>query len=225
VNRTFRFVLSAVPSLFAAASLCAAPAALDDVLKRMERAEKEVKTLSFRFTQTAHLLVTDEKQQIKGEAHFKRPDKFRVEHAVPRKQIVVSDGETLWLYNPAQEQVVVDSWKNWAESAGFPKGLTPFQMNPADMQKRYRFTLEDTVGSGKERRSVLRLEPIDPGPWPYKIRLWIDEAGLPARTELESQSVKTVTQISNVKINPPLKDALFVFAPPRGVDVLKPPFR
>src|SRR6185503_6126704 len=115
----FAAVLGAGGALSAVAAFSASKD-LESTLAKMEQAEKTVQRLSFDFTQTAAIRVTGEEQKIRGTALFQRPDKFRVEHKAPQPQVVVSDGKTLWFYNPARSQVLVDSWENWSQSAGFP---------------------------------------------------------------------------------------------------------
>jgi outer membrane lipoprotein carrier protein len=221
MNRRAFGAAAAALVLLSVPVLSASPGDLEKVLSRMEKAEAEMRTLSFDFVQTADIAVTGEKQKVKGTAYFRKPNQFRVEHQSPQAQTVVSDGEALWLHNPAQNQVFVDSWENWAKSAGFPKGLVPFQMNVGDIRERYDVVFEQRARADGKSGAVLRLRPKDEGPWPYHFRLWIDEAtGLPFRTELETRGVKAATQVSRLKLNPELKDTLFILAVPEGAEVL-----
>ncbi len=194
---------------------------LEAFLSRMEKADKELQSLSFQFTQTAVLTVTGQKETIRGTALFRKPSKFRVEHKSPRPQTVVSDGEPLRFYNPAQNQVVTDRWDNWTRSAGFPQGLMPFGTDTAGLREKYEMVLEKKVRAPGGEGAVLKLSPRRPGPWPYTFRLWVDgTTGIPFRTELDSESVKTVTEIAKTRVNPDLADDLFVFEAPEGAEVL-----
>jgi outer membrane lipoprotein carrier protein len=217
---TASFLLSA--SLLAASPPKGPKAASDSVqaaLSRLEKAEKNVSSLRFSFTQKTHIKVTDEDQTIRGKALFLRPAKFRVEHISPRVQTVVSDGKTLWFYNPERNQVLSDKWENWSRSAGFPQGLTPFQEGASSFQERY----EITHGGREGASDVLHLTPKKAGAWPYTLRLWVDDRGLPVRTELESQTLKTSTEVDEIEVNPVLEDSQFTFTPPAGADVIGAP--
>ena len=193
---------------------------LDKALFRLEGAEAKVRTIRFSFTQTASIKVTGEEQVLKGKALFRRPDHFRVEHSAPNAMTAVSDGKTLWLYNRAQNQVRVDKWENWSASAGFPKGLAFFQEGPTDLRKKYTESLEE-----RKDADVLRLVPKDSGGLPpVSLLVWVDGAtGLPLRTELESQSLKSVTEVRDVEMNPVLPDDVFTFKIPAGADVVGSP--
>lgn len=189
------------------------------VLDAMRRAEKDIQTLSFSFKQNTLVRVTNDKQEMRGKAYFQRPNLFRVEHTSPRSQTVVSDGKALWFYSPAQNQVFTDSWENWGKSGGFPQGLMPFQTDVDDLRERYEIVYE---GQSKEL-DILKLSPREAGPWPYTFRFWVNRAGLPVRTEMESQSVTATTEISQLKTNPKLSENMFRFTPPKGAEVLGAP--
>ncbi|HRY29493.1 MAG TPA: outer membrane lipoprotein carrier protein LolA [Elusimicrobiota bacterium] len=207
--------------LASAVGLQAAAPKTDDVLARMKKAESDILTLSFRFTQTADITLTGEKQKISGSAAFRKPDKFRIEHLSPQAQTVVSDGKTLWFYNPARNQVLVDSWANWTRSAGFPKGLLPYQTATDDLRERYDIVCESEVREKKRTGAVLRLTPKESGPWTYTFRLWVDlDTGVPYRTELQTQGVNSVTDVTDVRVNPPLKESVFVFDVPKDAEIL-----
>ncbi len=193
---------------------------LDTVLAEMEKTENNIQTISLQFTQTAVILITEEKQRIQGKAYFQRPDKFRVEHKLPQSQVIVSNGQMLWFFNPTKNQVLIDSWKNWTQSAGFPKGLTPFHLDVKNMREKYSIALETEKEQSLENSVVLRMTPHDSGPWPYTFFVWVDtKTWLPQKTEMLSKSVQSVTEIQDVDINPDLPTDLFLFAAPEGVDV------
>jgi outer membrane lipoprotein carrier protein len=195
-------------------------ATLEEVMARLEQAEKQVKTLRFDFSQTTTLTHSRQTMANRGAASFQRPNRFRVEQSAPEAQTVVSDGKSLWFYLPARGQVIRDSMDNWSRSAGFPQGLTPFQMTVGAMKARYDWTLEDGGDT-----PVLRLAPKEGGA-PYTLRLWVDmETGLARRTELSAESVTAVVEITRVKVNPALAPSAFRFVPPEGTDVLDMPFK
>ena len=198
---------------------------LDNVISAMDKAEKKVQTLSFQFKQEADIRMTGDKQVVRGKAFFKRPRKLRVDHSAPQPQTVVSDGETIWLYNPKANQVFTDTWENWAESAGFQKGLLPLQSSISDLRKKYDMELEKRQRIKSKDTAILKLTPLESGPWPYTLRLWIDmDNGIPYRTVMETESVTSVTEMTAVKINPALADDLFTFKTPKGAqNVGNPP--
>ncbi len=211
--------LAAVPA-FAASPAPAADPRVEKALARMDAAEKGAATLRFFFTQTTIIKITGEKQVLAGKASFKRPSSFRVEHLSPRPLTAVSDGKTLWVYNPGLNQVMVDKWENWSKSAGFPQGLGPFQEGAGELRKKY----DVACVSASLKEDLLKFTPKDPGAWPYTLLVALDAStGLPVRMDLESQSLKTVTLVQRIELNPVLADDVFTFKNPPGADVLGTP--
>ncbi len=192
---------------------------LEAVLGRMERAETEVRGLRFDFTQTTRLTLTGESVRSEGSASFERPNRFRVEQRSPQRQTIVSDGKDLWFYSPSRGQVMRDSMQNWARSAGFPQGLTPFRMDVGEMRRKYAFALD----SADPKTPTLKLSPVDTAALPYTLRVWVDMAtGLPKKTELSSSSVTAMTEVRNARVNPAFTADTFSFRPPAGTDVIAP---
>ena len=194
---------------------------LDSLLARLVESEKTIQTLGFDYTQNTEILLTHEKQTLKGTALFEKPDHFKLTLKGNQNQTVVSNGETLWIYNESRQQVTTDKWVNWSKTAGFPRGLAPFNMSVSELKKSYTLSLEKSSGSGPP---VLRMEPKGGSPWPYVFRLWVNmETGLASKTELSSSSVLSVTTVKNVRVNPRIPQGAFVFQAPAGVDVFSLP--
>lgn len=194
-------------------------ATLDEVVGRLERAEKEVQSLQFDFTQKTTLSIGGRAAESRGTAIFQRPNRFRVEQSAPEMQTFVSNGKQFWVYLPDRGQVLKDSMDNWASFAGFPQGLTPFRMDVAEMKKKYRFSLAE-----EKEGEVLTLTPLDAGAFPYTLRLWVDmESGIAQQTALISDNLTAVVRVQNVKVNPPLGAHVFRFVVPKGTEILEMP--
>lgn len=194
-------------------------ATLEEVVGRLERAEKEVQSLRFEFTQTTTLSIGGRPVESRGTAIFQRPNRFRVDQSAPEPQTFVSNGKQFWVYLPDRGQVLKDSMDNWSRFAGFPQGLTPFRMDVAEMKKKYKFSLEEENGG-----PVLTLTPVDAGSYPYTLRLWVDLAtGIAQQTALTSENLTAVVRVQNVKVNPSLEASLFLFQPPKGTEILEVP--
>ncbi|MBK8574838.1 MAG: outer membrane lipoprotein chaperone LolA [Elusimicrobia bacterium] len=194
---------------------------LEDVVARLERAEKEVQSLQFNFTQKTTVALGGGSVESRGTAMFQRPNRFRVEQSAPENQTLVSNGKTFWVHLPDRGQVLKDSMDHWSRFAGFPRGLTPFRMDVAEMKKKYQFSLGEEEG-----RSVLTLTPKDAGDFPYTLRLWVDmDTGIAEKTALVSENMTAVVTVQNIRVNPRFESGTFRFVPPEGTDVLELPFK
>lgn len=208
--------------LVAAASTPLRAQSAEDVVARLRRAETEIQRLQFDYVQVTRIPLTGESVQSKGAALFDRPNRFRLEQKTPQPQTVVCDGKDLWFYLPARGQALRDSVDNWARSAGFPQGLSPFRLETTELRAKYDIALE----TPDPKTPVLRLTPRGDRAFPYDLRVWVDvTSGLPIKTELSSKSVTATTTVKNFKINVPLSPDAFRFTPPAGTDVIDAPLK
>src|SRR5512138_731005 len=103
--------------LFAAVALAvllAAPAAeaasgtrVGELVERVRAACAGVRDLSAAFHQTASNRSLGQVQEASGVLLLKRPGKMRWEYQKPDARLYVTDGKTLWAYNPGDKQVMV----------------------------------------------------------------------------------------------------------------------
>ncbi len=95
----------------------------------LEHFFSNVKTLRAAFHQsvlTENLELIDESQ---GELWLSRPGRFRWNYGTPLEQVVVADGERLWVYDPGLEQAVL---RDQDEALGHtPAGLLAGSISPA----------------------------------------------------------------------------------------------
>ncbi|CDL82619.1 outer membrane lipoprotein chaperone LolA [Xenorhabdus szentirmaii] len=98
----------------------------------------KVNSFHANFTQTVISNEGSTIQQGEGELWIKRPNLFNWHMTSPDESMLVSDGSTLWFYNPFVEQVTA----NWLKEA---TGNTPFMLiarnDPADW-KQYKVVQE-----------------------------------------------------------------------------------
>lgn len=78
-----------------------------------------VEQYSADFEQTVRSSKGQQIQQGKGKFQVKRPNLFRLETQSPQENLIVSDGETLWFYDPFISQATA----NWVKDAVYD---TPF---------------------------------------------------------------------------------------------------
>ncbi len=76
-------------------------------------------------------------QTAAGELHLSKPGKFVWHTQQPDEQLMVSDGQTLWLYNPLLEQVTL-------YDAAQMLGATPLALLLGDPQAWQGYNIEDT---------------------------------------------------------------------------------
>ena len=76
-----------------------------EVLNRMEKKYAH-RDFSADFHQISTLTALEITETASGKAFFSHPGKMRWEYLVPTRHQIISDGDTLWIYRPDENQVV-----------------------------------------------------------------------------------------------------------------------
>jgi outer membrane lipoprotein carrier protein len=198
-------------TVLAIAASAAAAAGAQDGLARAQRYLDALGTLSAHFSQT---LVDPDGRTVEvseGTLQVKRPGRFRWDYTSPHEQLVVSDGERLWLYDPGLEQVTV-------KALDATLGSTPAMLlgGAGKLGDGYEVVRDYEEGG----LAWLELAPRARQGDFERVRLAFAGDEL-RRMELED-TLDQVTRIefSGVEHDPPLADDLFRFVVPPGTDVV-----
>ena len=142
---------------------------------------------------------------------LRKPGGFYWETLDPFPELIVTDGETLWNYQPDLEQVVIEDWdRDRAElAAQLLNGET------GGLADEYRVTL--ITAPELHRFELLPLAPDSPYAL-IAIEFVGEELDIIRLDNRNGQ--QTVWRFSNLERNVPMEDALFVFAPPPGVEIV-----
>lgn len=147
-----------------------------------------------------------------GQMALSRPGRFRWEYQAPNKQLIVTDGSTLWLYDQDIKQVTVRS---------AAEGL---QGTPAALLSQKK-TLTDAFSVSEDGKdgdiTKLKLVPKSKESDFKDVGLWLNAAGAPVRMIFRDQlGGSTDISFSAVKTNGRVSSKQFAFSPPRGVEVI-----
>ena len=151
-------------------------------------------------------------QAMSGQMTVARPGKIHWQTRPPYEQLLISDAETLWLYDKDLEQVTVRPFLR--DIVNSPAML--FIGDLTDLESRYRVARSES----DQGISEFTLVPNDSGAV-YR-KLTVGFAGeLPTVMVLwDSLGQMTQIEFSEVKLNPDVADSQFVFTIPDGADVL-----
>ena len=204
-----RLILTAVVALtwlFAGQTYAdAATARLSDLLGKAE-------TLSGRFSQLTLDASGTHLQEATGQMELKRPGLFRWHTDAPLEQLLVSNGQQVWLYDPDLEQVTIQQLDQRLTH-------TPALLLSGDVSKiGENFTIEFKE-AGDVVDFILRPKARD---------TLFDTLRLSFRGGLinDMQLIDSVGQRTNilfmgVQLNQPLAAERFTFEIPAGVDVIQ----
>src|SRR5574343_531102 len=172
---------------------------------------KSTRTLKADFAQMVVAKNGRKPQQSSGTVAISRPGKLRWEIQKPYPQLVVGDGEKIWIHDPELQQVTV-------RKAGQAIGGSPAALLSGSNELEKNFTLKE---SG-EADGLAWVEAIpkatDSGF--EKVRLGFAGSDLKAMELQDSFGQTTLIRFSKIERNPTLPAATFKFVPPAGVDVV-----
>lgn len=151
-------------------------------------------------------------QSSSGTFAFQRPGKFRWTYAKPNPQLIVGDGEKVWIWDEDLNQVTV---KRVARAIG----STPAALLAGAADVAQAFVLED-LGS-RDGLEWLEARPRERDAGFERIRLGLGVAGVEAMELYDPFGQTTVLRFTNLTRNPKLEADTFRFTPPKGADVLE----
>ena len=193
------------------------------VLERFERFEHDLLTLSATFQQSVRSQDTGQSQSVAGTLAYRKKDRLRIEHRLPERQTLVCDGARVWVWRPANDQVIRTKLDAWKKSQPLAQGLLDFG-NYADLLRHYEAAVATTSAPAADgyRSLSLVLKPR-PGAAPggdFTLTMLLSTRDFfPFDSELRVGDVSARTVFSDVRYNPQLPPALFEFRPPPGADV------
>lgn len=165
------------------------------------------------FHQTSTLKAIDITEEAYGKAWFSHPGKMKWEYVEPEANQIITDGKTVWIYRPQENQVVTGS-----ASEFFRNGAGgSFLADITQLRKRYTITLKTL----EPEYGDLFLVPVDKTPDIDSVVLKISRQSLEILkiTTNNTYGDTTALTFSNA-IFGPVDPSLFTFTPPEGVDVL-----
>ncbi|HHM05047.1 MAG TPA: outer membrane lipoprotein chaperone LolA [Gammaproteobacteria bacterium] len=191
-------------ALFSAAAQASGPERLADFFDGLT-------TLRAEFRQTVQDVRLNVNEQASGTVMIQRPGRFRWDYREPYEQLIVADGEKIWMYDVDLEQITVKPLDDTL-------GDTPAQLLSTTRPLEESFTVfDDGQADGLE---WARLLPKSKDGNFQQVRLGFDGQTLRRMELQDSFNQTTRLDFSAVERNPPLDPAAFRFVPPPGVDVV-----
>jgi outer membrane lipoprotein carrier protein len=153
-------------------------------------------------------------QESKGSFVFQRPGKFRWVYAKPTDQVIVGDGERVWIHDRDLNQVTVR--KLTAALGSTPAALLA---GSADIEKAF----ELSEGGSRDGLEWLEARPREREAGFERVRMGFGPNGVQAMELTDHFGQTTLLRFSDMTRNPKVDPGEFRFTPPPGADVLGEP--
>jgi len=180
-------------------------------LDRLRAFVRDTQTARAQFTQTVADKSGRVVQRADGEFLLERPGRFRWSVARPYKQLLVGDGQRVWVYDEDLNQVIV-------RKVGDALGATPAALLSGNQDVERAFAWKDLPAAGG--LDWLSATPLSKETTFSEIRLGFDAKGLAALELHDAFGQMSVVRFTSFERNPKLAPSLFEFVPPKGADVI-----
>lgn len=191
------------------------PVTLDQILDGIER-RYDGKGFTAAFFQESILKAMQITDTAEGRLTVKRPGKMRWEYTIPEVQNIITDGRSMWIHRPADNQVMVGKAPEYfggGKGAGFLSDIRQvrksftIQMQAAENKDYYRLKLIPVKATAELADIVISAA---------KGTFQIDQV-----VTHNSYGDETRIILSDYQFNIDPNDAQFTFTIPKGADVVK----
>jgi outer membrane lipoprotein carrier protein len=196
--------------IFLIGSLLAATSAEAGGLDQLKSFLGATKSLRGSFTQTVVGKSGRKPQQSAGAFAISRPGKFRWTYEKPYQQLLVSDGDRLWTYDPDLRQATV-------RRLGQALGSSPAALLAGDALDN-NFAL--TEAGSRDGFEFVEAVPKATDASFERLRIGLKD-NLPRIMEVQDNFGQTTTlYLNQLEPQASLSAELFRFTPPKGADVV-----
>jgi len=188
---------------------------LKQALDRLQRHYRDTNSFTAKFNEEIATVGAPKKQR-QGVVSFRKPGRMRWEFETPEKQTIVSDGETLYSYDPDLNQVVETPLKQALKSSS----ATSFLLGIGNINRDFKAAFANPPPSNGLVNLIL-----DAKTGGYKIEVGLDPKTYNLMKLTLTDQLGDVTRIdfSDIHDNVALPDSLFAFNAPAGADIVTAP--
>lgn len=203
-----RYLTKIAPVAFVGMAVMASGQAYANPTANLNKLLTNVKSMTADFSQTTK--GGAKQTTFSGSMSVQRPNKFYWETKSPSEQLIVANGNTLWIYDKDLAQATRQSTSNQV-------GDTPALLlsgNPSQIAQSFNIAQP----SADKNYYVLTPKSENSGFRNLSISF---NGGRPVMMVLNDNLGQTTTiRFSNIKLNQSIPASRFNFTPPQGVDVI-----
>lgn len=188
--------------------LCSAPLYAQQDLALFS---ENLNTLQADFVQRLYADTGELLEETEGQMYIQRPEHFRWAYLIPYQQLIVANGQVVWIYDEDLEQVTI---KNFDTALGKTPALL---LSSSQLHVEKNFTITKLKSQSEYIR--LQLLPKEEAQF-KKMILTLDGKILRSLDLVDNLGQTTTMHFKNMQRNRDLDADLFEFEPPEHVDII-----
>jgi len=193
----------------------------EDIINNIQIKYKGINDFYATFRQDATIKALDKVQTANGELWIKKDAKMRWNYINPGQDQIISDGTNLWYYYKDEGYVVKANLKEMGSNPNLISLLSDLN----NLKEVFKIKVSSTQEENKPYY-LIDLTPLDnENDDINKISLAIEKDSLIIHKLFlyDPFNNLTIVKLNNIKINKGIKDKVFEFKVPKGVEVVTPP--
>ena len=194
------------------AAMASSSAAESPATAFLEKQTQNLNGLHGEFIQTVYDADGQAIEETSGEVSLQAPRQFRWEYKAPFPQLIVADGDRVWIYDPDLEQVSVRRQGNAEQQSPLL-----VLIDPSELERQFNVEGPKPLEHGQSR---LVLTPRNPDAGMTRADLDFGDDGIERMELVDSIGQRTEVRFGAWERNPAFADGWFAFDPPDGVDVV-----
>ena len=189
-----------------------------EVAKSVQRYYQDLRNLQAHFEQQTKAVSmglggASQAMTMQGQVAFAKPGKMRWSYEKPEPSVVVSNGESLWIYDPVGQEA-----QHLPVDAGFLSGAAiQFLFGQGDLLLEF-----DIHALGCGELAHLKLIPKKDASY-ERLELWAkrETGAIENSLIVDLLGNETLVRFEKVQLNAELAGDLFDFVPPKGTEVIE----
>ena len=184
-----------------------------EIVERVQKKLNDYKSFSAAFEKQFYWAALDRSRSREGHLYMRRPGHFRVE--LDNGDAMVADGQAVWSYVERNRQVVVSHYDGdlrtpWQIFVDYSDNYIPLAVEETKLSGRSSYMLILGPANQSEVRSRKQMKV-----WVDKKKWWLMQI-----ETVEDNGDITTYKLKNHKENKKIKDDVFAFEVPEGIDVI-----
>ena len=190
-----------------------------DLIQLIQKQYQSTRSFSGHFIQSSHYADTKTgPKKAEGLVSYKRPGKMRWNYEAPEEQLLVTNGQTMWLYDPLLENVTVQILEKITEGTAlsFLLGLGNLQTDfiHREITKNLPIGEDGLIIELKPKKTTANLAfiQLNVNPITYNLQ---------AIALMDQQDNYRTIQLINMKYNLEIEDNFFEFTVTNDMEVIE----